>query len=192
MPTIIAQPAVRYGFPAVLANGKSAIATPPATGSAVPLGPGVTMPAGSGGWQPPPIVGSGSRPVQSWQGRHGGQGGGYSQAQQLAINEASGQPLEVSAGVWVYPNGQPVTGEQLAALNSASTVLPAASDAEGNTILAEEQAAQAAAAPATATATTTTGTSWLDENTITSSYTNGQVVLAGGLVLALVYLFKRR
>ena len=68
-------------------------------------GPGATMPAES---QP-----------TTHRGGHGSQGG-QSQAQ-LAANQASGNPVEVGAGVWVYPNGQLVTGAQLQALNSAST-----------------------------------------------------------------------
>ena len=173
------------GNTATLANG-SVLPTSNEGNPTNTLGPGATMPLGSQPARSNPGRRGRAQMPQSWQ--SGGQNGSTPwQSQQLAANEASGQPVEVSAGVWVYPNGQPVTGAQLAALNSASTVLPASSDAENATVLAEEQAATAST---TATATPA-ATSWLDESTITSSYTNGQVVLAGGAILGLIYLFKR-
>jgi hypothetical protein len=138
-------------------------------------GPGATMPAES---QP-----------TTHRGGHGSQGG-QSQAQ-LAANQASGNPVEVGAGVWVYPNGQIVTGAQLQALNSASTVQQASSASTDAALLAQEQAAAAATAT---TATTATTTSWLDESTIapTLNLTNGQVVMYAGAALAAFYLLKKR
>lgn len=138
-------------------------------GSATPSnGPGQTNPRGSYGDR-------GRSQIQSsWQQQQ---------------NQSSGQPLEVSSGVWVYPNGQRVTGSTLSALNSASTVLPSSMSAENNTLLAEEQAATAAA---TVPAATTTTTSYFSESTIYPPYTNGQVLLIGGGAAVLLYLFMGR
>ena len=145
--------------PITFANGSNGSAST----ATQTYGPGATMPYGSRGrpaWQP-----------------------------SLEADEASGQPVEVSPGVWVYPNGQPVTGAQLAALNSASTVLPTSMNAENNTILAEEQPA-ATATPSTTTTTTTT--SYFSQSTLYPPYTNGQVLAVGGGVAALLYLFMKK
>lgn len=140
----------------------SAINPSPATSG--PLGPVPSMPAG---WQ---------AQQQAWQ-----------QQQQLQESGGSG-PVEIEPGVYVWPNGQQLTPAEVQSLNLEGVVSQGPTNAAE--LLAQEEAT---AAPATATAAAATSSpSWLDENTITASYTNGQVVLAGGAVLGLVYLFKKR
>lgn len=161
-------------------------------------GPGQTMPAeyrqgnrggGSGG----PGQSNGGGNWGSSGGNWGSNGGGWQSQQQLQTDEASGQPVEVSAGVWVWPNGQPVTGQMLTSLNSESTVLPTSMDAENSTLADQEAEEEAAAAGTTSTtATTTTSTSWFDESTLMANYTNGQVVMVGGGILAVLYFFMKR
>lgn len=152
-------------------------------------------------WQPYPAPGSGGSGVTFANGQtqalpSGRQGprsepqgppGGWPAWQQQQ-NQASGQPVEVSAGVWVYPNGQPVTGAQLQALNSASTVLPASANAENATVLAAQQAADLAASTSAATPTT----SYFSESTLIPPYTNGAVLGIGAGGAILLYLFMRR
>ena len=151
--------------PLQLANG-SAINPSPATNPGSGWqGPGPTMPAGY------------QQQQQAWQ-----------QQQQLQESGGSG-PVEIEPGVYVWPNGQQLTPQEVQSLNLEGVVSQGPTNAAE--LLAQEEAT--AAVPATATAApATTSASWLDENTITASYTNGQVLLAAGAVLGLVYLFKKR
>jgi hypothetical protein len=151
-----------YRLPATMANGQSVQAL--AATSNKGNGPGVTMPAeyGSGMRQPTSL-----RQLQSQQAAQTG-------------------PIEISAGVYVWPNGQQLTAAEMQALNLQDVV------SQAPTTSAELLAQESAAATPATTATTTTSTSWLDENTITSSYTNGQVVLAGAAAFAVFWFLKKR
>ena len=149
--------------PIVMANGDT-LSTPSVTADRG-HGPGATMPAGS-------YYGAGMRQPSSLR------------TMQDQAAQQNG-PVQISPGVYVWPNGQPLTAAEVQALNLQNVV------SQAPTTSAELTAQEATAATTTA-ATTAATTSWLDENTITANYTNGQVVLAGAAAVALFWFLKKR